>query len=114
MKMQQESDYLDLGVLLVDFWKGMQRFWYIVIILIILGMAGMWGYSKFTYVPLFQASASFSVKTVDGILDNEINNTYAFFYDKNTADQIEKTFPYILSSGILATSGDFCGCSAVL
>lgn len=101
MKKQQESDYLDLGVLLIDFWKGMQRFWYIVIILIILGMAGMWGYSKFTYVPLFQASASFSVKTVDGILDNEINNAYAFFYDKNTADQIEKTFPYILSSGIL-------------
>lgn len=101
MKMQQESDYIDLGVLLIDFWKGIRRFWYIVIILIILGMGGMCGYSKFTYVPMYRASASFSVKTVDDILNNEINNAYAFFYDKNTADQIEKTFPYILSSGIL-------------
>ena len=35
------------------------------------------------------------------MLDNEVNTVYSFFYDKNTADQIEKTFPYILSSGIL-------------
>lgn len=101
MKMQQESDYINLGVLLIDFWKGIRKFWYLLIILVILGMGAMWSYHHFTYIPMYQASASFTVKTVDDMLDNEINAAYGFFYDKNTADQIEKTFPYILSSGIL-------------
>lgn len=99
--MQQESDYIDLGVLLIDFWKGIRKFWYLILILMFLGMGVMWGYRSVTYVPMYKASASFTVKTVGDILDNEVNTAYGFFYDKNTADQIEKTFPYILSSGIL-------------
>ena len=99
--MQQENDYIDLGVLLIDFWKGIKRFWYIILILMFLGMGAMWGYRKITYAPMYKASASFTVKTIDDVLDNEVNTAYGFFYDKNTADQIEKTFPYILSSGIL-------------
>ena len=101
MNMQQENDYIDLGVLLIDFWKGIKKFWYVILILMVLGIGAMWGYRHFTYVPMYRASASFTVKTIDNILDNEINTAYGFFYDKNTADQIEKTFPYILSSGIL-------------
>ena len=101
MNMQQENDYIDLGVLLIDFWKGIKKFWYIFIILMALGIGAMLGYRYVTYVPMYQASASFTVKTIDDMLDNEVNTAYGFFYDKNTADQIEKTFPYILSSGIL-------------
>lgn len=101
MNMQQENDYIDLGVLLIDFWKGIKKYWFIVISLMFLGIGAMWGYRYSTYVPMYQASASFTVKTVDDMLDNEVNTAYGFFYDKNTADQIEKTFPYILSSGIL-------------
>ena len=101
MNMQQENDYIDLGVLLIDFWKGIKKYWYIFIILMALGIGSMWGYRYVTYVPMYQASASFTVKTIDDMLDNEVNTAYGFFYDKNTADQIEKTFPYILSSGIL-------------
>ena len=99
--MQQENDYIDLGVLLIDFWKGIKKFWYVIILLVILGIGAMWGYRHFTYEPLYQASASFTVKTTNDRMDNEVNTAYGFFYDKNTADQIEKTFPYILSSGIL-------------
>lgn len=101
MNMQQENDYIDLGVLLIDFWKGIKKYWYIVFILMILGIGTMWGYRYVTYVPMYQASASFTVRTIDDMLDNEVNTAYGFFYDKNTADQIEKTFPYILGSGIL-------------
>ena len=101
MNMQQENDYIDLGVLLIDFWKGIKKYWYIFIILMALGIGSMWGYRYVTYVPMYQASASFTVKTIGDMLDNEVNTSYGFFYDKNTADQIEKTFPYILSSGIL-------------
>ena len=62
--MQQESDYIDLGVLLIDFWKGIRKFWYLILILMFLGMGVMWGYRSVTYVPMYKASASFTVKTV--------------------------------------------------
>ena len=101
MNMQQENDYIDLGVLFIDFWKGIKKFWYITILFAVLGAGGMLGYRYFTYEPMYQANASFTVKIVGDLLDNEVNTAYGFFYDKNTADQIEKTFPYILSSGIL-------------
>lgn len=99
--MQQENDYIDLGVLFIDFWKGLKKFWPVVILLVALGMGAVWGYRSVTYVPMYRANASFTVKTVGDVINNEINTAYGFFYDKSTADQIEKTFPYILSSGIL-------------
>ena len=99
--MQQENDYIDLGVLLVDFWKGIKKFWYVFIILMVVGMVVLIGYRQFTYVPLYRATASFTVKTAGNILDDEINMSYGFYYDKETAEQIEKTFPYILSSDVL-------------
>ena len=99
--MQQGNDYIDLGVLFIDFWKGIKKFWYVIILLVILGIGAVGGYRHFTYAPLYQASASFTVKTTGGMQNNEVNTAYGFFYDKNTADQIEKTFPYILNSGIL-------------
>ena len=102
MNMQQENEYIDLGVLLVDFCKGIKKFWYVIIIFMIIGMAVMGRYRYATYTPLYRASASFTVKTMSNTLtDNEINGVYGFYYDKETADQIEKTFPYILSSSIL-------------
>lgn len=97
----QEDDYIDLGVLLIDFWKGIKKFWIMIVVLMIVGMGAMIVYRYTTYVPMYQASASFTVKTTGVKLNNEVNTAFDFFYDKNTADQIEKTFPYILSSGIL-------------
>lgn len=99
--MRQENNYIDLGVLLIDFAKGLKKFWFVILIFMFLGMGINFGYRYATYMPMYRASASFTVKTVDDMLDNEVNTAYGFFYDKSTADQIEKTFPYILSSGIL-------------
>ena len=41
MNMQQEYDYIDLGVLFIDFWKGIKKFWYIIILLMLMGAGGM-------------------------------------------------------------------------
>ena len=38
MNMQEENDYIDLGVLIIDFWKGIKRFWYIIILFVILSV----------------------------------------------------------------------------
>lgn len=99
--MQQDYEYIDLGVLIVDFWKGIKKYWLGIVVLALLGAAALWGYKQYTYMPIYRASSSFTVKTTGVGLDNEVNTTYGFYYDKNTADQIEKTFPYILGSSIL-------------
>ena len=71
--MQQGNDYIDLGVLFIDFWKGIKKFWYVIILLVILGIGAVGGYRHFTYAPLYQASASFTVKTTGGMQNNEVN-----------------------------------------
>ena len=60
----QHEEYVDLGVLFVDFGKGIKKFWYLLVILSLLGMAAMMIYPKIGYVPLYASQATFTVKTV--------------------------------------------------
>lgn len=43
--------------------------------------------------PLYQSSATFTVATGD-----EDSGSYSFYYDQTMADQLSKTFPYVLES----------------
>ena len=97
---EQDEVYIDLGVLLVDFLKGIKKFWYLLIILPLIGVAGMIGYQRNGYVPLYASQATFTVKTTGSGTLNEINTTYNFYYDKSTAENIGNTFPYILDSDV--------------
>ena len=94
---EQDEIYIDLGVLLVDFLKGIKKFWYLLIILPLIGSACVIGYQRNEYVPLYASQTTFTVKTTGSGTLNEINTTYNFYYDKNTAENIGNTFPYILS-----------------
>lgn len=96
----QHEEYIDPGVLLVDIWKGIKKFWYLLILLPLIGMAGMIGQQKTGYVPLYAAQATFTVKTTGSGMKNEINTVYGFYYDQNTAEHIGATFPYILESDV--------------
>ena len=101
MNLEQENEYtIDLGVLLVDFWKGIKKYWYLILILTAIGTAGMVVYQKMSYVPRYAAEATFTVKTTGSGVKNEINTVYSFYYDKDTAQHIGATFPYILGSDI--------------
>lgn len=97
---EQDETYIDLGVLLVDFLNGIKKFWYLLIILSLIGVAGMIGYQRNGYVPLYASQATFTVKTTGSGMLNEINTTYNFYYDKSTAENIGNTFPYILESDV--------------
>lgn len=97
---EQDETYIDLGVLLVDFLNGIKKFWYLLIILSLIGVAGMIGYQRNGYVPLYASQATFTVKTTGSGTLNEINTTYNFYYDQSTAEHIGKTFPYILQSDV--------------
>ena len=96
----QHEEYVDLGVLFVDFGKGIKKFWYLLVILSLLGMAAMMIYPKIGYVPLYASQATFTVKTVGNGTKNEVNTVYEFYYDQGTAEQIGATFPYILGSDV--------------
>ncbi len=84
------------GRLLDVFLQGLKRLWWLVLLLTLLGGVGM-GYRAWTsYVPSYSASVTFSVYTV-----NENQSSVATF-NQAAAQQMEKTFPYILTSGVLS------------
>ena len=93
-----EEDEIDLIKLLADFIKGIQRFWKQWIALIIICMILFWGFQRLLYTPMYRANASFAVQTAGGDTKNEVSSSYGFSYNAGTADQIGKTFPYILES----------------
>ena len=93
-----EEDEIDLIKLLVDFIKGIQRFWKQWIIFIIVCMLLFFGIQRVSYTPMYHANASFAVQTAGGDTRNEVSSSYGFSYNAGTADQIGKTFPYILES----------------
>lgn len=82
--------------LLDVFLQGLKRLWWLVLLLTFIGGAGM-GYRSWTsYVPTYSASVTFSVYTV-----NE-NQSSVSTFNQAAAEQMEKTFPYILTSGVLS------------
>ncbi len=96
--MEQENKHtqkLDLPVLFDDFLKFCKRFFLAGVILAVLG-AGFMGLRHYRgYYPIYSASASFTVKVA--------NPLYAsvYTYNTQTAEQMAKSFPYILTSGVL-------------
>lgn len=96
----QYEDYVDIGVLFVDFWIGIKKFWYLLILIPLIIATAVISYQTTGYVPLYVSQATFTVKTTGSGTSNEINTVYGFFYDQSTAEHIGKTFPYILQSDV--------------
>ena len=82
----QHEEYVDLSVLLVDFLKGIKKFWYLLVLLPLVVMAGLIGYQQSGYVPLYASQTTFTVKTTGSGTTNEINTVYGFYYDQSTAE----------------------------
>ena len=95
----EEDDEIDLGVLLRNFVQGMRKFWWLLLLLTVLGAGVMLLRATIFYTPIYRADASFTVMT--GRNASEDGGDYEFYYDSTTAGQLEKTFPYILSSQLL-------------
>jgi capsular polysaccharide biosynthesis protein len=86
---------INLTVLLDDFLKEAKRLWILAVALIILCAAGLTAYRYLTFTPYYEASASFTVKVVNPLHSNVSG------YNTATAEQMGKTFPYILNSDAL-------------
>ena len=92
---EREEQELDLFVLLEDFFQEAKRLWVLGAALIVLCGAFLGFYEKSNYTPMYQASASFTVKVADPLYASVSS------YNMKTAEQMAKTFPYILTSGVL-------------
>lgn len=87
---------IDLRVMLSDLLRGAKHLLWLGILLILLASAAFSGWTYLSYTPKYQASASFTVY-VSNPLQAEVRT-----YNTATAEQMAKTFPYILTSGALS------------
>lgn len=96
----QEELEIDLGTLLWNFLQGLARFWWLIVILALLGSVVLYVKNSRFYSPMYRSEASFTVMT-GGTNETTGTESYNFYYDSTTAGQLASTFPYILSSSLL-------------
>ena len=95
---QENEDTIDLGTLLHDFFRGIAKFWWAVVLLTVISACVGLVRSELSYRPMYKSEATFTVSTQ---YSNSTNYYYSFIYDTATAAQMAATFPYILSSDLL-------------
>ena len=93
---EKNSMAIDLHTLISDFLRSAKYFLWLGFLLVLLSTAAFCGKTYLSYTPKYQATASFTVY-VTNPLQAEIR-----MYNTATAEQMAKTFPYILTSGALS------------
>ena len=92
---EREEQKLDLLVLMEDFLREARRLWTMALMVMLVCAAVMGIWTGQTYRPVYQATATFTVKVADPMYSS------VSLYNTKTAEQMAKTFPYILNSGLL-------------
>lgn len=87
--------FMNFAVILDDMWRGMKKFYWIFLVIISAAATLFYVQARRSYTPSYQAYASFVVNVASAY---NYDNTY---YNETTAEQMSKTFPYILTSGAL-------------
>ncbi|MBQ8783261.1 MAG: AAA family ATPase [Clostridia bacterium] len=93
---------VEVRILLSDIWRGVKKFGWIALALAVL-LGGFQFYRSYVrFSPVYTAAATFTVHTENKVLsgDNGVS-AYSFYYDRETADQLETVFPHIISNSIL-------------
>lgn len=88
----ENTERAELSSLIRDMLHRLKRFWWVIVLLTAFGAALAYYHSSSSYSPRYVAEATVSVEIVNG-------GQYA---NQNTAEQMGKVFPYILTSGALS------------
>lgn len=91
--MEDDSIEIDLSELIHDFLKVIREYWGLFLGVIVVCTIAFSSFRYFTYIPIYRCEATFTVAT-----DSKNSGSYSYYYSQNTADQLSKTFPYILDS----------------
>lgn len=95
----EEEKVIDLCMVFCDFWKGLKKFWWLLLILCSLTAGGSYVLTVMRYSPMYESKVSFTVSTKMSY--DESNTSYGFYYNQSTAEQLADVFPYILHSDIM-------------
>lgn len=88
-----EPEKIDLIAFLAEYFQAFQKFFFGVLALVILAGGGSFLTAKLRYQPVYEAYTSFVVGS-----NRAVGYSY---YDNVTAEQLGKTFPYLVTSGVL-------------
>ena len=99
---QQGAGFVDLRLLVRSGWKLIKRFWWQFGVLAVVFFALVMLLWHQVYTPTYKSYCSFTVKVINDSTTGQINTLYGFYYDKDLAEQLEKTFTYILTSDLLS------------
>ncbi len=101
--MSEGKSSTDNRVDLFAFWRRfrpfLKRFWFIPLVLAVLGGLFMFLRTYRSFTPMYRSEAVFSVAVTDS--DSLDVSTYSYYYDSAAAQQATATFPYLLSSDIM-------------
>lgn len=80
---------------------GFKKFGWLCAVLAVVFGSIMFAYKHVTYVPKYTSEATFTVYTQNNASSISGVSVYSFYYNSATANQLSKTFPYILKSNLL-------------
>ncbi len=94
-----KSNRMNVNDLVSDFFTALRRMWVRVLLLAILLGAIFGTHAYLQYVPLYTASATFTVNIKQEQLDG--SSSTSSYFDNLAAEQMATTFPHVLTSGVL-------------
>lgn len=95
-----EEKLIDITEILGDYLRIFHKMWLWLLIFALLGSVVFYVRARFSYSPIYTASATFTINMQKEQQSAGTTSATAF-YDNTTAKQMAETFPYILTSGVL-------------
>ena len=97
---RRDEGYIDLSRLLREFWSVFRRLYWIPLALMLL-FAILWLVRTWrAYTPMYASEVTFTIRVNTGS-SSDISGGSSY-YDKSTAEQLSKTFPYLIQSDYFA------------
>lgn len=95
----RDTELIDVTELLNDYLRIFKKMWLWVIIFALAGAGVFYISARMSYTPMYTASATFTINIQDDF--ENVSGSSNTFFNNSTAEQMAKTFPYILTSGVL-------------
>ena len=87
-------ELLDITIILDDMWRGFKKFFWMCLLVIIVCSVLFFMRARASYSPRYEAYSSFVVQAKTAF-------NYGSSYDDTVAQQLSRTFPYIITSDVL-------------
>lgn len=102
IKKENNDSTVEIKVLLGDIWRGIIKFGWVALVLVVL-FAGIQFYRSYVrFTPIYKVTATFTVHTENKVLSGDDGvKAYSFFYDKESADRLTTVFPHIVSNKLV-------------